>query len=119
MEDNSKTVYLSADQEQNLIIAEANTETDAEGNIIDEYVTARHNGDTIRVSKEDVDYIDVSPKQIVSIAAASIPFLEMMIPTVLSWLVTCNVRLCLCLDLTHLLSEQVWNIKLLMTLVLL
>lgn len=76
MEDNSKTVYLSADQEQNLIIAEANTETDAEGNIIDEYVTARHNGDTIRVNKEDVDYIDVSPKQIVSIAAASIPFLE-------------------------------------------
>lgn len=76
LEDNSKTVYLSADQEQNLIIAEANTETDAEGNIIDEYVTARHNGDTIRVNKEDVDYIDVSPKQIVSIAAASIPFLE-------------------------------------------
>lgn len=70
------TEYLSADDEQNQIIAEANTKTDEQGNILEPYVTARHNGDTIRCKKEEVNFIDVSPKQIVSIAAASIPFLE-------------------------------------------
>lgn len=72
----NETIYLSADEEQNQIIAEANTETDANGRILMDHVTARYNGNTILAAREDVNFIDVSPKQIVSIAAASIPFLE-------------------------------------------
>lgn len=71
-----QTAYLSADEEQNQVIAEANTEMLPDGTIKGETVTARRNGDTIHAKKEDVNFIDVSPKQIVSIAAASIPFLE-------------------------------------------
>lgn len=69
-------VYLTADQERNHIIAEANVQVDSDNRIIDEYVNARNNGEYITARREDVDLIDASPKQIVSIAAACIPFLE-------------------------------------------
>jgi len=68
--------YLSADMERTHIIAQANVNLDESGVILDEYVVARHDGANIMAHKEDVDYIDVSPKQIVSIASACIPFLE-------------------------------------------
>ncbi|MFA5480981.1 MAG: DNA-directed RNA polymerase subunit beta, partial [Bacilli bacterium] len=68
--------YLSADMERTHIIAQANVNLDADGIILDEYVVARHDGKNIMAHREDVDYIDVSPKQIVSIATACIPFLE-------------------------------------------
>ena len=70
------TVYLSADDEKNHIISQANVHIDENGKILDEKVVARLNGDTLMVNREDVDFIDVSPKQIVSIASACIPFLE-------------------------------------------
>ena len=70
------TVYLSADGERNHKIAQANVRIDENGKILDEKVVARYNGDNIIVRADEVDFIDVSPKQIVSIASACIPFLE-------------------------------------------
>ena len=68
--------YLSADMEADHYIAQANVKIDKDGYIIDKEVIARHNGENVLVPPEMVDYIDVSPKQIVSIASACIPFLE-------------------------------------------
>ena len=70
------SVYLSADEEWDYVIAEANINLDADGKILDEQVIARYKGENVMASREDVDYVDVSPKQIVSIAAGCIPFLE-------------------------------------------
>jgi DNA-directed RNA polymerase subunit beta len=69
--------YLSADAERSHTIAQANVKLDPKTHaILDERVLARQNGETVMAKAEEVDYIDVSPKQIVSIASACIPFLE-------------------------------------------
>ena len=68
--------YLTADEEKNYIIAQANVQTSDEGEILDEQVIARHLGENILAKREDVDFIDISPKQIVSVATSCIPFLE-------------------------------------------
>ncbi|MBQ6730850.1 MAG: DNA-directed RNA polymerase subunit beta [Bacilli bacterium] len=70
------SVYLSADEEWDYVIAEANINLSPEGEILDEQVIARYKGENVMANREDVDYVDVSPKQIVSIAAGCIPFLE-------------------------------------------
>ena len=70
------SVYLSADEEWDYVIAEANINLSPEGEILDEQVIARYKGENVMASREDVDFVDVSPKQIVSIAAGCIPFLE-------------------------------------------
>jgi DNA-directed RNA polymerase subunit beta len=71
------TEYLSADLESEYVIAQANINIDDETKqILDETVVARFRGDNIMAKREDVDYVDVSPKQIVSVATACIPFLE-------------------------------------------
>ena len=68
--------YLTADEEKNYIIAQANVQTSDEGEILDEQVIARHLGENIMAKREEVDFIDISPKQIVSVATSCIPFLE-------------------------------------------
>ena len=68
--------YLTAWEEEKYIIAQANAVTDAKGNLVDERVSARVGGDFVTVERERVDYMDISPKQLVSVAAALIPFLE-------------------------------------------
>ena len=68
--------YLSAWEEENYVIAQANAETDASGRIKEERVIARFNGEFITAEREKVDYKDISPKQLVSVATALIPFLE-------------------------------------------
>ena len=68
--------YLTADEEKNYIIAQANVRTDKDGTILDAQVIARHLGENIMAKREEVDYIDISPKQIVSVATSCIPFLE-------------------------------------------
>jgi len=73
-EDN--TDYLDASEEFDYVIAEANINLGENGEILDENVVARYKGENIIAKRDDVDYVDVSPKQIVSIAAACIPFLE-------------------------------------------
>ncbi|BCB95723.1 DNA-directed RNA polymerase subunit beta [Dissulfurispira thermophila] len=69
-------VYLSAIESERYIIAEATSPMDKKGNLIGEAVSARVGGDFKMVSPEDVQYMDVSPKQIVGVSASLIPFLE-------------------------------------------
>ncbi|MEG0330301.1 MAG: DNA-directed RNA polymerase subunit beta [Longicatena sp.] len=69
-----KTIYLSADEESDYVIAQANEVVN--GRLINERVVARKAGDTIIAAREEVELADVSPKQIVSVATACIPFLE-------------------------------------------
>lgn len=69
-------VYLTADEEDNYVIAQANAPLDDQGHFINSRVNARHGHEIIVVSVDKVDYMDVSPKQVVSIATAMIPFLE-------------------------------------------
>ncbi len=68
--------YLSAWEEDRYIIAQANARLDDEGNLIDTRVNARQAGDFILAPRDKVEFIDVSPKQLVSVAASLIPFLE-------------------------------------------
>ena len=68
--------YLSAIEEGKYIIAQANAEMDDEGRLTQELVSARDNGETILASPDRIQYMDVAPSQIVSCAAALIPFLE-------------------------------------------
>jgi DNA-directed RNA polymerase subunit beta len=68
--------YLSAWEEDEHVIAQANVPVDADGNILDEFVTARVADETKTVEREKVTLMDVSPKQLVSVAASLIPFLE-------------------------------------------
>ncbi len=71
-----KVVYLTADEEDQYIIAQANEPLDENGRFIDKRVTARAKKEIVVVSPNQVDLMDVSPKQIVSVATAMIPFLE-------------------------------------------
>ena len=68
--------YLTADEEKNYVIAQAKVKLDENGQILDEQVIARHLGENIMAKPEEVDFIDISPKQIVSVATSCIPFLE-------------------------------------------
>jgi len=68
--------YLSAIDEGEFVIAQANAGLDAKGNLTDELVPCRHLNEFTMSSPDRVDFMDVSPKQIVSVAAALIPFLE-------------------------------------------
>ncbi len=69
-------VYMSAEEEEDKMVAQANVHLDDEGNIIDERISCRHEADFPVVTKEQVHYMDVAPNQIASIAASLIPFLE-------------------------------------------
>jgi DNA-directed RNA polymerase subunit beta len=68
--------YLSAWEEDQYVIAQANAQVDAEGQLAQERVNARQAGNFILAPRENVQFIDVSPKQLVSVAASLIPFLE-------------------------------------------
>ena len=69
-------VYMSAMEEGKYYVAQANVSVDSKGKLNDDLIVVRHAGDVITVPVERVDYMDVSPKQLVSVAAALIPFLE-------------------------------------------
>ena len=68
--------YLTASEENDVIISESTVTTDDNNKIIDETVAARYRGENLLVSPDKVDYIDVSPQQVVSITTSCIPFLE-------------------------------------------
>jgi len=72
----NEVVYLSAMEEARHHVAQANAAVDEKGRLTEDLVTVRYKGDVMLVPKDKVDYIDVSPKQLVSVAAALIPFLE-------------------------------------------
>ncbi|NVJ93062.1 MAG: DNA-directed RNA polymerase subunit beta, partial [Methylocystaceae bacterium] len=71
-----EVMYLSAMQEGRYTVAQANANLDADGRFVDDLISCRQNGEYIMARSEDITLIDVSPKQIVSVAAAMIPFLE-------------------------------------------
>ena len=68
--------YMSADVEDNYIIAQASEPVDKDGRFVNDRIRVRYRNEIIEVDKDRVQYVDVSPKQLVSIAAAMIPFLE-------------------------------------------
>ena len=71
-----EVVYMTADEEDKYVVAQANEELDEESKFVRDRVTCRIRSDIREVPKSQVDYMDVSPKQLVSIATALIPFLE-------------------------------------------
>ena len=71
-----EVAYLSAMEEARYTVAQANATIDARGRFAEDLIVCRHAGDVLMVPREKVDYMDVSPKQLVSVAAALIPFLE-------------------------------------------
>ncbi len=71
-----EVVYLSAMEEMRHHVAQANAAIDDKGRLTGDMITCRFNGDVLPVPQDKVDFIDVSPKQLVSVAAALIPFLE-------------------------------------------
>ncbi len=71
-----EVVYLTADEELDYIISQSTVGTDEKNKIIDEQVNARFRGENILATPDQVDYIDVSPQQVVSVTTSCIPFLE-------------------------------------------
>ncbi|MGO3110667.1 MAG: DNA-directed RNA polymerase subunit beta, partial [Latilactobacillus curvatus] len=71
-----KIDYLTADEEDNYVIAQANSPLNDDGSFVDDTVLARYKDDDIETSIDKLDYMDVSPKQVVAVATACIPFLE-------------------------------------------
>ncbi|WP_238121710.1 MULTISPECIES: DNA-directed RNA polymerase subunit beta [unclassified Xanthobacter] len=71
-----EVVYLSAMEEGKYYVAQANVPLDTDGKFTEDLIICRHAGDVLMVSPDRVDFMDVSPKQLVSVAAALIPFLE-------------------------------------------
>ena len=71
-----EVIYLSAMEEARYTVAQANAAIDNKGRFTEDMIICRHAGDVLPVPREKVDYMDVSPKQLVSVAAALIPFLE-------------------------------------------
>ncbi len=69
-------VYLTADEEENYRVAQANEPLDDEGHFVHKYVTGRHKEDIIEMERQSIDLMDVSPKQVFSVATSLIPFLE-------------------------------------------
>ncbi|MEJ6011278.1 DNA-directed RNA polymerase subunit beta [Novosphingobium aquae] len=72
----SEVVYLSAMEEQKNTVAQASAELNADGSFVDELISAREAGEFVMAPREHVTLMDVSPKQLVSVAASLIPFLE-------------------------------------------
>ncbi len=72
----NKIHYLSAIDEGNFVIAQANTTLDSKNKLVDELISARYQNEFTLMPPESIEFMDVSPKQIVSIAASLIPFLE-------------------------------------------
>ena len=68
--------YLTADEEQDFIISQATIETDDNDMIVPDRVTARFKGENIMTTSDKVDYVDVSPQQVVAVTTSCIPFLE-------------------------------------------
>ena len=71
-----KVIYLSAINEEDFVIAQANAKVDSKGKFLDELISCRKNGEFINADLDAIDLMDVSPQQLVSVAASLIPFLE-------------------------------------------
>ena len=72
----NEVVYMTADEEDEFIVAQANEPLDSEGHFVNERVNGRFRDQFVETKGEEIDYMDVSPKMVVSVATAMIPFLE-------------------------------------------
>lgn len=72
----NEVVYMTADVEDNYIVAQANEPLDEEGHFIHEKINGRCRDEFVEVERDKADYMDVSPRMVVSVATAMIPFLE-------------------------------------------
>ena len=88
--------YMTADIEDRYIVAPATEPLDENGCLRNKRITCRHRDEIIEVDRERVDYIDISPRMMVSIATAMIPFLENDDANPRSWARTCSARPCRC-----------------------
>ena len=87
-------VYLSAMEEAKYYVAQANSELTADGQFVEEFVVCRHSGEVMLSPRDTINLMDVSPKQLVSVAAALIRSWKTTTPTAPSWARTCSVRPC-------------------------
>ena len=71
-----EVVYMTADQEDEFIVAQANEPLDEEGHFLHAKVSGRHRDEFVEVEASRADYMDISPRMVVSVATAMIPFLE-------------------------------------------
>ena len=71
-----EVIYLTADEEDNYVVAQANEPIDEKGNFVHYHVSGRHKEETSEFDKENIDLMDVSPKMVFSVATSMIPFLE-------------------------------------------
>ncbi|GAE69677.1 DNA-directed RNA polymerase [Cutibacterium acnes JCM 18909] len=105
-----EVVYLTADEEDRHVIAQANAKLDDDGHFANDRVLVRQrHGEADEVPSSEVDYMDVSPRQMVSVASALIPFLEHDDASRASWVRICSVRPCRWCALRLHSSELVWN----------
>jgi DNA-directed RNA polymerase subunit beta len=107
------TTYLTAMDESKHTIAQANAELDSEGRFTADFVSCRRNGEFIVAPASEIDLMDVSPKQIVSVAASLIPFIENDDANRALMGQTCNVRLFLFCEQRLPLLEPEWKVLLL------
>lgn len=77
----NKVHYMTADEEENFRVAQANEKLDENGHFINKRVTGRFRDDNIEMDAGDIDYMDVSPKQVFSVATSLVPFLQNDDPT--------------------------------------
>ena len=87
--------YMTADTEDEFVIAQANEPLDEEGRFIDKKVSARYRDEILEVPGSRIDYMDISPRQLVSVVTACIPFLENDDANRALMVLTCSVRQCL------------------------
>ncbi len=71
-----EVIYMTADEEQDYYISQATVKLDDNNRIVDDEIIVRVNGDNVRVKREEVDFVDVAPSQVVSVTTSCIPFLE-------------------------------------------
>ena len=91
----NEIVWLTADEEDEFTVAQANSRLNEDGTFAEKVVMGRHQGVNQEYPAEVVDYMDVSPKQVVAVATACIPSWKTMLQPCSPWVPTCNVRLCL------------------------
>lgn len=91
----SKIQYLNAYEEEKYVIASGTVLVDENGKLLEKEVEARIKGEPGIAKREEVDFVDVSPEQSISIATSLVPFCKMTMPTGPKWVLICRDRQCL------------------------
>ena len=98
----NEVVYMTADVEDNYTVAQANEPLDENGRFVHTRVVGRRRDEFVDLPADEFDFMDVSPKQVLSVATAMIPFLENDDANRALWVRTCSVRQCLSSEQKHL-----------------